>query len=207
MTNIQNICVFASSSENLDAEFYKAASELGKLIALNGYNLVYGGSRLGLMYACAESVKKEGGKVCGIIPRKLADWGLANPEDCDEFYITEGMRERKALIDQKSEAVIALPGGYGTLEEISEMITQKQLGYSNKPLVILNTLNIYDRLLDFFDNIIQKNFAQRDGKILYYVASNPQDAIKYIQNYHEEKLISKFEIIKKQKEENVCVKT
>ena len=116
---IKNVCVFASSSNNLKECFYKDASELGKLLGQAGMNIVYGGSRLGLMYACASSVKTNGGKICGVMPQKLKDFGVGNPEDCDDFILTSGMRERKAKMDEISDAVIALAGGFGTLEEIS----------------------------------------------------------------------------------------
>ena len=131
MTNQnKNICVFASSSNYLDKIYYKDAQLLGELIGKSGYNIVYGGSRLGLMYACSDAVKQNGGKIYGVMPKRLADLGCANPNDCDEFVLTEGMRERKAMLDSLSDAVIALAGGFGTLEELSEMIVQKQLGYN-----------------------------------------------------------------------------
>lgn len=191
---IKNICVFASSSNELDEIYYKHAAELGCLIGANGFNIVYGGSRRGLMYACAGAVKEHGGKVCGVMPEKLASMGFENPEDCDEFIVTPGMRVRKATLDKKSDAVIALAGGFGTLEELSEMIVQKQLGYNNKPIVILNTNNFYDNLLRFFDDTISQNFAHSDSKKLYYVANNPNEAIQYVQNYVPADLQSKFVI-------------
>ena len=127
--NIKNICVYASSSNELCNVYYDTAYQLGACIANSGYDLVYGGSRRGAMYACARGVKEFGGRVCGIMPERIAEvFKCANPEDCDEFYLTKGMRERKALLDEKSDAMIALAGGYGTLEEISEIIVQKQLG-------------------------------------------------------------------------------
>lgn len=180
---IKNICVFASSSNNLEEIFYKDARELGLLIGENGYNIVYGGSRLGLMYACAGAVKENGGKIFGVMPQKLADMGCANPEDCQKFYLTEGMRERKAKLDELSDAVIAIAGGFGTLEEISEMIVQKQLGYNNKPIVILNTNGFYNPLIQFFDDIVSKNFARFKNQELYHIASTPKEAIDYINNY------------------------
>ena len=138
MTNgIKNICVFASSSNDLDEKFYLAARELGLLMGQAGMNIVYGGSRRGLMYACAGAVKESGGKLIGIMPEKLANMGFANPDDCTEFHLTDGMRERKAKMDALSDAIIAIPGGFGTLEEVSEMIVQKQLGYNNKPVIFL----------------------------------------------------------------------
>lgn len=181
--NIKNICVFASSSNHLDEVFYKDARDLGLLIGQNDYNIVYGGSKLGLMYACAGAVKETGGKIIGIMPEKIANFGCANPEDCDEFILTAGMRERKAKLDEISDAVIALSGGYGTLEELAEIIVQKQLAYNNKPIVILNTDGFYDKLIEFFDVIIKRNFANPASINLFYIAKTPQEAIDYIKNY------------------------
>lgn len=181
--NIKNICVFASSSNHLDEVFYKDARDLGLLIGQNDYNIVYGGSKLGLMYACASAVKETGGKIIGIMPEKIANFGCANPEDCDEFILTAGMRERKAKLDEISDAVIALSGGYGTLEELAEIIVQKQLAYNNKPIVILNTDGFYDKLIEFFDVIIKRNFANPASINLFYIARTPQEVIDYIKNY------------------------
>ena len=193
MTNLKkNICVFASSSNHLEDVFYKHAKELGLLIGSNGFNIVYGGSKLGMMFACAGAVKEAGGKIIGIMPEKLASLGCANPEDCDEFILTAGMRERKAKLDELSDAVIAIAGGYGTLEELSELIVQKQLGYNNKPIVILNTDGFYDKLIEFFETIIAREFANTESRKLYFVARTPTEAIEYIKNYVPEDIGSKF---------------
>ena len=118
-----------------------------------------------------------------------------NSKDCDEFHITKGMRERKAKMDEMSDALIALPGGFGTLEELSEMIVQKQLGYNKKAIVFLNTNGFYDKLLEFLDEIIEKKFANKKARELYYVANSPKDAIEYLQNYVERDLaVTKEEI-------------
>lgn len=186
---IRNVCVFASSSNLLDVTFYRAASELGSLLGQNGMNIVYGGSRLGAMYACASSVKSAGGNIIGVMPQRLYDMSVGNPQDCDEFYITSGMRERKAKMDELSDAVIALPGGFGTLEEIAEMIVQKQLGYNNKPIIFLNTKDFYTNLIKFFDDIINSKFAKQDTGSLYYIASSPIDAINYLNSYNPEEVI------------------
>ena len=193
MTNIiKNICVFASSSNHLEPIFYDDARKLGLLMGNSGYNIVYGGSKLGMMYACASAVKENGGKIIGIMPERLANMGCANPDDCDEFILTPGMRERKAKLDEKSDAVIAIAGGYGTLEELSELIVQKQLGYNNKPIVILNTDGFYSKLIDFFDTIIERNFANSESRKLYYVAKTPEEVVEYIKTYQPEEIGSKF---------------
>jgi len=183
-----NICVFASSSNNLEDVFYKDASELGMLMGKNGMNIVYGGSRLGMMYACASKVKEYGGNIIGVMPQRLYDMGYGNNDDCAEFILTAGMRERKGKMDELSEGVIALAGGFGTLEEISEMIVQKQLGYNKKPIVLLNTNGFYDNLVKFFDSIIENKFAKESTKDLYYIAETPEDAVNYILSYDSQKL-------------------
>lgn len=192
--NIKKICVFCSSSNFLDDIYYKDASELGRLIGQHGYDIVYGGSTLGMMWACASEVQSNGGKVYGVMPKRLADMGCKT-DNCDEFHLAAGMRDRKGKMDELSDAVIALAGGLGTLEELTEMIVQKQLGYNKKPIVILNTNGFYDKLLEFIDRIIEKKFANKVARELFYVASTPEDAIEYINNYTEpEKSMSKFEI-------------
>lgn len=185
---IKNVCVFSSSSNNIDDIFFKDARELGWLLGKNNKNIVYGGSRLGTMYACAFASKNAGGKIIGIMPRRLYNLGYGNPEDCDEFIITEGMRERKAKMDEYSDAVIALAGGFGTLEEISEMIVQKQLEYNNKPIIILNTNGFYNELIQFFDKIMKFNFAKNETSKLYYIAETPSDALDYLISYNPESL-------------------
>ena len=191
---IKNICVFCSSSDFLDEKYYKDARELGKLIGQNGYNMVYGGSTLGMMWACASEVKNNGGKIFGVMPQKLIELGCRT-DNCDEFYTADGMRDRKAKMDEISDAVIVMAGGFGTLEEFAEMFVQKQLGYNKKAIVLLNTDNYYDKLLEFFNKIVDEKFANKFTKEIMYIASTPQDAIDYINNYKEpEKTPSKHEI-------------
>ena len=108
---IKNICVFASSSNYLDEIYYKDAKRLGELIGKSGYDMTYGGSNLGLMWACAEQAKLNGSKLVGIMPEKLKNLGVST-EGCDEFYVTVGMRERKAKLDSITDADIALAGGF-----------------------------------------------------------------------------------------------
>ncbi len=191
---IKNVCVFASSCNFLDEIYYKEAEKLGNMLAENGFNMVYGGSSLGLMWACAGEVKSCGGKIIGIMPEKLKEMA-ENSDSCDEFYVTKGMRERKARMDEMSDAVIALPGGFGTLEELSEMIVQKQLGYNKKAIVILNTNGFYNKLLEFFDEILEQKFAYKRARELYYVAKSAKEAVEYLKSYKESNLeITKDEL-------------
>ena len=179
---INKVCVFASSCNYLDETYYKAAKELGELLAAAGMDMVYGGSTLGLMWACANAVKSNGGKITGVMPQKLCDFGVSS-KLCDEFHLTTGMRERKAKMDELSDALVALAGGFGTLEELAEMIVQKQLGYNNKAIVILNTNGFYDKLIEFFDVIISQHFCKCAPDGLYYVAQTPEEAVEYLKNY------------------------
>lgn len=179
----RNICVFASSCNYLDESYYPVAAKLGELLAKSGFNMVYGGSSLGLMWACAEQVKKYGGKIYGVMPEKLYNMGVSTDE-CVDLTVTPCMRTRKAKMDELSDGVVALPGGFGTLEELSEMIVQKQLGYNNKPVIILNTNGFYNKLIEFFDVIIKEKFANHKlCENLYYVAQTPDEAVEYLVKY------------------------
>ena len=199
MTNlIKNVCVYSSSSNVLSEIYYEAARELGVLMGKAGFNLIYGGGAVGTMYENAKAVKEFGGKVIGIIPEKLHAFGVGNP-DCDELHVTKCMRSRKEKLDQISDAVIALSGGFGTLEELSEMIVQKQLGYNSKAIVILNTNGFYDNLLKFFEDMVLQNFAIPDSRKLFFVANTPQEAVQYLQNYESKDIDLSAKFIKKEK--------
>lgn len=179
---INKVCVFSSSSNYLPDVYYQAAYELGVLMAKEGFELIYGGGNVGTMYKNAQAVKEFGGKVIGVMPEKLYNLGLENSH-CDELHITKCMRSRKEKLDELGDAVIAIAGGYGTLEELSEMIVQKQLGYNSKAIVILNTNGFYDNLIKFFETMISEKFAHEDMRGIYYVANTPKDAIDYLKTY------------------------
>lgn len=197
MNNIKRICIFASSCNYLEKSYYEVASEFGELLAKSGFDMVYGGSSLGLMWACAEQVKKNGRQIIGVMPERLHNMGVYT-DDCVELFVTPCMRSRKAKMDELSDGVVALAGGFGTLEELSEMIVQKQLGYNNKPIVLLNTNGFYDKLIEFFEEIIKQNFASNKAKNLYYVAQTAEEAIEYIKNYKFENLtVTKADIYKR----------
>lgn len=191
----KTVCVFASSSSLLDEKYLLAAKKLGELIGRNGFDYVYGGSNLGLMWASASAAKQNGAKITGVMPEKLYKLCVSKEEACDKFFVTEGMRERKAKLDELSDAIIALPGGFGTLEELAEMIVQKQLGYNKKPIVLLNTNGFYDKLNEFFEVIIADKFAKEKSREMYYLANSPEEAIEYLKNYVEpEIVVSKLDI-------------
>jgi len=181
------ICVFCSSSEALDNLYFNEAKKLGKLIAQNGFNLVHGGGKIGLMGVISEATQANGGKVIGVLPEQLNIEGIASETD-NEIIITKDITDRKVEMHKRSEAFIALPGGFGTLEEIAEVITLKQLKYHTKPIVIINSNNFYEHLLQLFEMFYQHSFAKKDFKKQYFIAQNPNEAIKYIINYKYEEI-------------------
>ncbi|OGI23400.1 MAG: Rossman fold protein, TIGR00730 family [Candidatus Melainabacteria bacterium RIFOXYA2_FULL_32_9] len=187
----KNICIYCSASNTVDSAFFRAANKLGTLIATRGHTLVYGGGCVGLMGEVAKSVHHCGGEVIGVIPE-----GLRNKEVCyeqaDELIVTKDMRERKATMEAKSDAFITIPGGFGTLEEILEMITARQLGFHNKPLVIVNINGFYDPLVQLFEHIFQHNFANANLKDSYYIASDIESAVTFVEQYSSTDFISRW---------------
>ena len=170
------ICVYGASGTELDSRFYEAADEAGRLIASAGHVLVFGGGRNGLMGAAAAGAVACGGEVIGVAPRFFDEPGILFPH-CTRFIFTESMRERKAVMEEESDAFLALPGGIGTFEEFFETLTLKQLGRHNKPITLLNTLAYFDPLLFLLRQAAQQNFMSQNCFKLFQVCSNPQDAV------------------------------
>lgn len=186
-----NICVFCSSSNAVDQEFNIQAASLGQYIATGGHTLVYGGANVGLMETMAMAVKQAKGKVIGVIPQKIHDKELSSSHP-DSLVITKTMAERKQKMHDISDAFIALPGGFGTLEEILEVITLKQLDYHRKPIVFINTLNFFGNLLDQFEHSFETNFAKESYRSLYKVLKTPEETMQYIENYEYTNLGTKW---------------
>jgi uncharacterized protein (TIGR00730 family) len=187
---IKRICVFCSSSDALNKEFYNEADTLAGMMLEESFELIYGGARVGMMGRIARRMSENGAKVTGVIPELIYNNNIA--EHSVELIVTEDMKSRKAKMAELAEAFIALPGGFGTLEELCEVITLKQLEYHQKPVVLINTAGFYDKLLDFFEVFYQNNFAKSDYKALYYVAQNAFEAIEYIKTYIPAQLESKW---------------
>ncbi len=178
----QTITVYCSSSDAVADIYKEAAHELGTLIAQRGYNMIYGGSRVGLMGVVSEAVYAEGGTVLAIIPSLFQAARLPHNEQI-ELIITDGMRARKTLMEERADAFVALPGGYGTLEEVLEVITNKQLQLHDKPIVLLNTNDYYAPLLAQFDAAVAEHFIRPQFRDLFYVAATPAAALDYIAAY------------------------
>lgn len=186
-----NICVFCSSSDNLPEDYYSMADTLGSLIAKGGHALVYGGGKIGLMGTVSRSVKSNGGNVTGVIPERLNRTGIVS-EDDNKTIVTADMKERKAEMHRLSDAFVTLPGGFGTLEELLEIITLKQLKYHTKPIVIINTNGFYNSMLELFERIFSERFAKAEYSKFYFVVTKPEDAINYIEGYTYENVPDKF---------------
>ena len=167
------------------------ATELGKLIASGNHSLVYGGANVGLMEQIAHTVKLNGGQVTGVIPQKIHERELSSSHP-NELIVTATMAERKKLMHEKSDAFIALPGGFGTLEEILEVITLKQLDYHKKPIVFVNTNGFYNHLFSQFEHSFATSFAKENYRQLYQIVNTPEEAIKYIENYEHKDLGTKW---------------
>lgn len=152
-----SLCVYCGSRVGDDPRFSAAARAVGRRIGESGGQLVYGGGRAGLMGEVAQATQAAGGRVIGVIPQTLVDREAAN-RDCDELHIVSTMHERKAMLAERADAFLALPGGIGTFEELFEAWTWRQLGYHDKPMGLLNVAGYYDGLLGFLQRTVDTGF-------------------------------------------------
>lgn len=179
---INNVCVYAASSNTIDPVYKKAAETLGELLAQEKKTLVYGGGSVGLMGVCARAVHAHGGRVIGVITDKLVDLELAYL-DADELIITTTMRERKQIMAEKADAFVAMPGGLGTLEEIIEVLVLKQLWYHQKACVFLNTDGIYSSLFRFFNDLEKAHFSPVCQRDFFSICDTPEEVMTCLRNY------------------------
>ena len=175
----KSVCVYSSSSMIVSDEFKELASELGREIGRRGWNLIFGAGQHGLMGATARGVHESGGTVIGVIPEKM-DHPEITYMEADVLITTQDLRERKGVMDSKADGFIALPGGIGTLEEIIEMLTLRQLGFHERPVIFLNSNGYYNPLFDFFDHMIEHNTYSHKHKAMYEVSTNPKMALDII---------------------------
>ena len=175
------ICVYCSSSDRIDPAYFAVARDLGEAIGRRGHSLVWGGGRVGLMGELARGARATGGRVVGVIPRSLHRIEVADG-DADELIVTADMRERKQIMDDRADAFVVLPGGFGTLEELTEMLVQKILGYTDRPLVILNAAGYFDPLIDLFDHFIAHRFAKDKHRQLFDVVASVEDVFASLDN-------------------------
>jgi hypothetical protein len=178
----KTICVFSGSSQRVLPAYFDAASELGRLIGSRGWELVFGGGTIGLMGAVARGVHEAGGRVTAVIPERLNRPGVLY-ETADEIIVTATLRDRKAVMDERAGAFVALPGGFGTLEEVIEVITLKQLRYHDRAIVFLNTLGYYDALIAFLHQQARDGFVRAEHQSLYHVADTPAGTVSHLDTY------------------------
>lgn len=183
MANPQSICVFCGSSEFVSQDYKDVAHKLGKILVQEGIRLVYGGSRTGLMGVIADSVMSEGGQAIGFIPQNLHEFEIGH-DGLTELHIVDSMHERKRLMFEYSDAIIVLPGGFGTLDEVTEIITWRQIRLHSKPIAILNINDYWTDLFDTFaKHMIQNGFVRPEHRNIYYLASTIEDTMSYLKNY------------------------
>lgn len=173
------MCVYCGSRPGERPEFAAAAIAVGQWIGNQGGQLVYGGGRTGLMGTVAEATRAAGGRVVGIIPKALVDRELANTL-CDELHVVDTMHERKAMMGERADVFIALPGGIGTFEELFEIWTWRQLGYHDKPVGILNVAGYYDGLLSFLAHSVREGFMGEWQMDLMHTSSAPEALLDWL---------------------------
>ena len=175
-----NVCVYCSSSADLDPAYVEAAVETGRLLAGRSFRLVYGGGKVGLMGMLARAVHEHGGHVTGIIPDALKNVEGVAYDTADEIIVTESMQERKAEMYGRADSFIVLPGGFGTLEEFMEVLTLKRLGYHEKPIVVVNVEGFFDPLFTLFEHFYEEGMARSVTPEPYYVSPDADEAVAYL---------------------------
>ena len=176
---LESICIFGAAREEIDDQYKKEAYELARLISNENKKIVFGAGATGVMGAVARGAKENGGYLVGVVPHHLNNSGLIY-DNCDELILTDTLRERKRIMDEKADAFMALPGGVGTLEELMEIITLKQLKRHDKPIVVLNTNGYYESLFCQIDTMIKENFLKSENGELFHIADTAKEAIEYL---------------------------
>ena len=181
MNKIATVCVYCASSTKVDKVYFDMAEQLGKLLAQRNIRLVNGAGCIGLMRSVSDAVLSSGGEVTGVIPKFMVEQGWHH-SGLTELIEVESMHERKQLMANLSDAVIALPGGIGTLEELLEIITWKQLGLYLNPVIILNVKGYFDPLLTMLERAVEENFMRPQHKEIWSVVQTPEEALEKILN-------------------------
>ncbi len=177
-----NICIYGAASTEIDNSYITATEILGEKLGKRGHNLVYGGGAEGLMGAAARGVVKGGGKVIGVAPSFFQVDGVLF-KDCTELIYTETMRERKAVMEQRADAFIAVPGGIGTFDELFEILSLKQLGRHTKPVAVYNINGYYEGFKALLENSVKEKFMTEISGKMAHIFEKSEDLIKYIESY------------------------
>jgi uncharacterized protein (TIGR00730 family) len=170
------VCVFCSSAVGSREEYRRDAERLGRSLAERGFGLVYGGATVGLMGVVADAVMARGGRCVGVIPQLLVDKEVSH-EGLSELHVVDTMHTRKALMAEKADAFIVLPGGYGTFEEMFEVLTWQSLRMHSKPVVLLNTAGFYDPMIAFLDHCVVEGVLKPQARAALQVAATVDDAL------------------------------
>ncbi|PCI42955.1 MAG: TIGR00730 family Rossman fold protein [Alphaproteobacteria bacterium] len=194
MAHIKSLCVYCGSRAGRNDHFRKIAGNFGKILAKEKIRLVYGGGNVGLMGIIANRVMKEGGKVTGIIPRHL-DEAEGGWKEATDFFVVDNMHDRKRKMFDHSDAFVALPGSIGTLDETIEVITWKQLGLHNKPIVIVNMDDYWQPFLTLIENFIEQEFTDPQTRDLFHVVKTVEDVVPLLKSLPEVELITKNTLI------------
>ncbi len=176
-----NICVYGASSNEIDGAYLQAGEALGYAMAKRGHGLVFGGGNKGLMGAAARGAAKGGGRIIGVAPRFFDKEGVLYLQ-CTEFIFTDTMRERKAIMEERSQAFVMTPGGIGTFEEFFEILTLRQLGRHNKTIAVLNTNNYYGPLHQMLEQAIDQGFLRPECRSIYAFFEEPEALLDYLEN-------------------------
>lgn len=179
MNQINSVCVYSASSTKIDPVYFRAAEELGRLLAEYRIRLINGAGSIGLMCSVADAVLKNGGEVTGVIPHFMVEQNWHHT-GLTELIEVESMHERKQKMANLSDGIIALPGGCGTLEELLEIITWKQLGLYLNPIIIINVNGFFDPLLEMLEKAIEENFMRQQHGDIWKVARTPEEAVKLL---------------------------
>lgn len=178
---MKSVCVYCGSREGTNPEFPELADRIGKAIAHRNWGLVYGGGKVGIMGRISDAALAEDGNVIGVIPTALKRAEVAHT-GVTEMYETPDMHTRKAKMEQLSDAFLILPGGFGTLDEFFEILTWRQLGIHQKPIIILNTAGYFDGLLDFASNAVSHDFVREESLSLFHVAETYGQCIEMLES-------------------------
>ena len=174
------VCVFCASAEGASPKYLEAAELLGRLIVQRGYGLLYGGATVGAMGAVADAALEAGGEVVGVIPEVIREREIDH-RGLTELHVVGTMHERKALMASRADAFVALPGGYGTLDEFIEIVTWAQLKIHAKPCVLVNVGGFYDGFLRFLDHTVEQGFIFPENRTLVQVARDPEEALDLVE--------------------------
>ena len=177
----RSVAVFCASAEGARLEYRAAAEELGRALAVRGTGLIYGGANVGLMRACAEAALAAGGHVVGVIPHVLVDLEVAH-HGISELHVVDTMHTRKALMGEKADAFVVLPGGFGTLEEMFEVLAWQTLKLHSKPVVLLNIAGFYDTLLRFLDECVREGVLRSSARETLTVANTVTEALQRVES-------------------------